>query len=63
MNADQPGDDPRDHVFFVVDEDVVRKRKSLARGFVAEPPMGVGGVEDGAAAPTLPSPERERESA
>ena len=22
VNADQPGDDPRDHVFFVVDEDV-----------------------------------------
>ncbi|HVJ96802.1 MAG TPA: 4Fe-4S binding protein, partial [Acidimicrobiia bacterium] len=22
VNADQPGDDPKDHVFFVVDEDV-----------------------------------------
>jgi ATP-dependent Clp protease ATP-binding subunit ClpX len=53
----------KDRSVFVVDEDVVRKRKSLARGLVAEPPI----VGDPGAAPAdpsvLPGPERERESA
>jgi len=53
----------KDQSLFVVDEDVVRKRKSLARGFVAEPPMG-GEGEDGPVPPTsMPADERERESA
>jgi ATP-dependent Clp protease ATP-binding subunit ClpX len=51
----------KDQSLFVVDEDVVRKRKSLARGLVAEPPMSVDG--DAAPETTMPSPERERESA
>ena len=55
----------KDQNLFVVDEDVVRKRKSLARGFVAEPPMEVGEVGEGGSVPptAMPSPERERESA
>src|SRR5260221_4366579 len=53
----------KDQSVFVVDEDVVRKRKSLARGLVAEPPAA---SEGGVAAPSSSAPagdERERESA
>jgi len=53
----------KDQSVFVVDEDVVRKRKSLARGLVAEPPVA---NEGGVAAPGSSAPggdERERESA
>ncbi len=52
----------KDQSVFVVDEDVVRKKKSLARGLVAEPPLA-----DEPASPLppgdLPAEERERESA
>jgi ATP-dependent Clp protease ATP-binding subunit ClpX len=53
----------KDQSVFVVDEDVVRKRKSLARGLVAEPPLS---NEGGVAAPgssAAAGDERERESA
>jgi ATP-dependent Clp protease ATP-binding subunit ClpX len=48
----------KDQSLFVVDDDVVRKRKSLARGLVAEPPLG-----DEAPKTSIPPAERERESA
>jgi len=52
----------KDQSLFVVDEDVVRKRKALARGLVAEPPLEgkAGAASD---APGRPEAERERESA
>jgi ATP-dependent Clp protease ATP-binding subunit ClpX len=57
----------KDQSLFVVDEDVVRKRKTLARGLVAEPSLLEAG-DDGtgtslAAESDLDSESRERESA
>jgi ATP-dependent Clp protease ATP-binding subunit ClpX len=53
----------KDQSLFVVDEDVVRKRKSLARGLVAEPPLESPGAAPHAEGGGLPGVERERESA
>ena len=53
----------KDQNLFVVDEDVVRKRKSLARGLVAEPPISVGSEDPAQPSAPVPPAERERESA
>ena len=53
----------KDQSLCVVDEDIVRKRKSLARGLVAEPRLESPGAAPHAEGGGLPGVERERESA
>jgi ATP-dependent Clp protease ATP-binding subunit ClpX len=53
----------RDQTAFVIDADVVRKKKSLARGLVAEPEEPEEAAPGSGATPRILPPEEQRESA